>query len=165
MTTRPDWDWWAVGLAQAAAERADCTRRKVGAVVLDLNHRVIGVGYNGAPSGEPGCLTAGACPRGRHYLREGSTLGGRDVGVCGCGQDWPCPDAAKALSSYDTGGGSCIAVHAEQNAVLDADPVRRQGGTLYVTCQPCDGCWRMIKAAGISLVVWPQDGTIVYRSL
>lgn len=125
-------------MALAASARADCTRRKVGAVILDINHRVVGVGYNGAPSGEPGCLTANACPRGRMST-----------------------DEIAPMSSYDTGAGSCIAVHAEQNAVLDAPPWQRKGGTLYVTCAPCDGCWRMIQGSGVARVVWP-DGERVF---
>lgn len=138
MTTRPSWDEYGLGLALAASARADCTRRKVGAVILDWQHRVVGVGYNGAPSGEPGCLSDGACPRGRQNTVQ-----------------------VVPGSSYDTGLGACIAVHAEQNAVLDAAPWQRQGGTLYATCAPCDGCWRMIKAAGIARVVWPEGDRLL----
>ena len=130
---RPTWDEWALSLAAAASTRGDCTRRQVGAVILDTNRRVVGVGYNGAPPGEPGCLTAGACPRGQ--MSKDEVIPG---------------------SSYDTGTGQCIAVHAEQNALLDADPVRRRGGTLYVSCEPCDGCWRMIWGSGIARCVWPE---------
>ena len=60
---RPDWDEYALGLARAVATRADCRRSKVGAVILDADHRVVSTGYNGAPAGQKGCL-AGACPRG-----------------------------------------------------------------------------------------------------
>jgi dCMP deaminase len=132
---RPDWSDWALGLAVAAARRGDCTRRQVGAVILDAQHRVAGVGYNGAPSGQPGCLTAGACPRGRMSKTE-----------------------VVPGSAYDTGAGACIAVHAEQNAILDAPPWRREGGTIYISCEPCDGCWRLIWGAGLARAVWP-DGS------
>jgi dCMP deaminase len=130
--TRPGWDDWALNIAHAVATRADCTRRQVGAVILDTNHRVLSTGYNGAPASDPGCATAGACPRGRM-----STT-----------------DVAPG-SSYDTGIGSCHAVHAEANALLRADPLLRQGGTLAITHPPCDGCWRIIRASGIGRTIWP----------
>jgi hypothetical protein len=59
-------------------------------------------------------------------------------------------------ASYDTGAGSCVALHAEQNAILYADRARLDGATLYLTDAPCDGCTRMIKATRISRVVWPE---------
>lgn len=136
---RPGWDQWAVGIAQAVAQRADCSRRKVGAVVLDAHHRVLSVGYNGAPSGAPGCLTAGACPRGSSDVEPGS--------------------------SYDTGPGTCIAVHAEMNALLHADPVRQVGGTLALTDAPCQGCQKAIAASGVARAVWPLgDNHVVVKT-
>lgn len=130
--TRPSWDDYFLGIARAVAERADCTRRKVGAVVVDPQHRILATGYNGAPAGEPGCLTAGACPRGRESLQSVSPG-----------------------SSYDTGPGSCIAVHAEANALLYADGWHLRGATLYCTEEPCGGCARLIAGAGIAHVVTP----------
>ncbi|MDH6462047.1 dCMP deaminase [Micromonospora sp. A200] len=132
--SRKDWDEYYLDIAHAVAARADCTRRQVGAVIVNADHRQIGQGYNGAPPGEPGCLTAGACPRGRF---------GSDVVPPG--------------SSYDTGPGSCISVHAEVNALLDAGGrAACLGATLYVTDAPCDGCARIVRAAGIARVVTPQ---------
>lgn len=66
---------------------------------------------------------------------------------------WPCDSAADPGSSYDTGPGSCISVHAEANAIIYADHGRCLGATIYVTDQPCDGCYRLIDGAGISRVV------------
>lgn len=127
---RPDMDTYYMGIAVAVLARADCTRRKVGAVVV-LGDRIVSTGYNGAPSGQPGCLTNGACPRGQ--------LSALDVAPG---------------SSYDTGPGSCIALHAEQNAILRAGRDCR-GATLYVTEEPCDGCSRLIAGAGFARVVTP----------
>lgn len=127
---RPDWDTYYLQIARAVSARADCTRRKVGAILV-FGDDIIATGYNGAPSGEPGCLSAGACPRGRL-----STV-----------------DIAPG-SSYDTGPGSCIALHAEQNAIIRAGR-RSRGATLYVTDEPCEGCARLIRGSGISRVVYP----------
>jgi dCMP deaminase len=98
---------------------------------------VEGHGYNGAPAGEPGCLTMGACPRGQ--MSTSDILPG---------------------SSYDTGAGACIALHAEQNAIIRAGKNCR-GATLYLTDAPCDGCSRLIKGSGIARVVWPNGERIL----
>lgn len=132
MNQRATWDEWGLAIATAVASRADCSRRQVGAVVITNDHRIVATGYNGAPSGQPGCLTSGACPRAQSGVEAGS--------------------------SYDTGTGACIALHAEQNALLRASWEDLAGATLYITDEPCDGCWRMIKGTWIRLVVWP-DGS------
>jgi dCMP deaminase len=153
---RPDWDEYYLGIAQAVATRADCTRRQAGSVIVK-DHRIVGQGYNGAPPGHPGCLSAGACPRGRHFA-----LGPFDNNFCKCGNPWPCPEAAAPLSSYDTGPGACIAVHAEANAIIRASWTDLPGSTIYmVPGSPCDGCNRLIQAAMIRRAVWP-DGEQLY---
>jgi dCMP deaminase len=127
--TRPSWDEHFLFIAEAVSGRADCRRRKVGAVVVKEN-RIKSTGYNGSPPGGKSCL-AGQCPRGLKSKAE-----------------------VVPGSSYDTGAGSCIALHAEQNALLYASPDDRKGATLYLTDQPCEGCWRMIQGSGIARVVY-----------
>lgn len=123
--TRPGWDQYFLTVAHAVATRADCRRLHVGAVIVDPSHRIIATGYNGSPPGHPSCL-AGACPRAHTTVAPGS--------------------------SYDTGPGSCIAVHAEANALLYAH-TSVAGATLYVTHQPCGGCQRLIDASLITRTV------------
>ena len=130
MAERPSWDDYFLAIARSVAARADCTRRMVGAVLVDQHHRILATGYNGSPAGAPGCLTDGACPRGQQGL-----------------------DAVPPGSSYDTGPASCIAVHAEANALLRADGHLARGATLYCTDEPCDGCRRLIEGAGVARVV------------
>lgn len=130
-TPRPTWEEYFLSLARAVATRADCTRRQVGAVIVK-DHRVMATGYNGAPPGADGCLTKGACPRGAAGF-----------------------DAIPPGSSYDTGVGSCIAIHAEQNAVMYASYDQRQGATIYITDVPCDGCLKMLSGSGIDQIVTP----------
>lgn len=166
MNSRPDWDSWALGIADAVSARADCTRSKVGAVILDAERRVVSTGYNGSPPGGPSCL-AGECPRGRHYaltVPVPTAIGHVKAERCACGSAWPCADAVDPGSSYDTGPGACVACHAEQNCLLWA---RRSlvGCTLYVTREPCDGCLKMIKAAMLSRVVWSTPGGMASMSL
>lgn len=130
---RPNWEVWAMGIAFAVSLRADCRRSRVGAVVLDSEKRVIATGYNGTKPGKPGCL-AGECPRGLlsyAQLPSGGTY-----------------DDPNSL-------GFCIAVHAEMNAVLAADPLRIKDGLLAVTCKPCDKCMRQIQVTPLYRVIWP----------
>ena len=127
--TRPGWHKWAMGIAEAVAERADCSRRKVGAVIVDADRRIVATGYNGAPAGRAGCLTLGACPRASS-------------------------DAVSLQSSYSEGETRCIALHAEANALLRASWEEMKGSTLYVTCEPCYQCQTLIAGTPLAAVVW-----------
>lgn len=56
--------------------------------------------------------------------------------------------------------GHCIrALHAEQNALLQAAMIgiACEGATMYVTCQPCNTCAKMIINAGITRVIYEGD--------
>lgn len=119
-------------VAIAVASRADCTRRRIGAVILNQDHRIVSTGYNGAATGQAGCLTDNACPRGRASTEE-----------------------VPPGSSYDTGPGKCISIHAEQNALMELPRIATMGCTMYVTDVPCGGCERMIKGSNLDRVVWP----------
>src|SRR5882724_1390848 len=153
MTTRPGWQDYYLGIADSVAVRADCTRRKVGALVVKDNS-IISTGYNGSPPGEPGCLSDGACPRGRHYKKFYNYGMYAETGYgCGCGNTWPCSVSVAPGSSYDTGAGTCIALHAEQNALIRAGD-RAQGATLFCTEEPCEACMRLVRGAGISTAIW-----------
>lgn len=185
--TRPGWDDYFLHIAWAVSARADCTRAKHGTVIVK-DHTIIATGYNGAPSGVQGCLEGACprgrhypvpkyrpVPEGATfcayvygpYKREDAPPGAMhgtgcmckaDIKTCACGQDLPCPDAVPSGSSYDTGPGACISVHSEANAIMRGDFEKMQGATLYVTGEPCDGCWKLIKGAGIYHVYWPNGG-------
>jgi len=129
LSDRPSWDAWALGIADAVAARGDCTRSKVGAVLLDRKRRVCMSGYNGTVSGERGCLT-GFCPRGRLSY-----------------------DQVPAGSDY----GNCISIHAEENLLIHARREDLDGGTVYVTRAPCYRCLPRLKAAGVFRVVWRTE--------
>lgn len=132
---RPSWDEYFLNIAQVVATRGNCTRRQVGMVIVKDN-RIVSTGYNGAPSGEPGCLTDGACPRGRLSLDE--------------------------HPSYMSGNqdfSNCTALHDAQNAVAYASREDTVGATAYTTDKPCDMCGKLLRAAGVVRVVWPGSGT------
>lgn len=131
LITRPDWDDYGLLLARTVAARADCTRRQVGAVLMGPDHSIVTTGYNGGYSKGPSCLK-GECPRGRLSHEE-----------------LP-PD-----SPYDTGGGTCVALHAEWNVLLRASWSQMINATLYVTEEPCHICTNLIRGTQITKVVWP----------
>lgn len=59
--SRQSWDEYFLALAAQAATRSNCSRRKVGAVIVQGRH-IRSTGYNGPPAGYGHC-DAGACPR------------------------------------------------------------------------------------------------------
>lgn len=124
---RPSWHEYFLIIAEAVASRSDCERSKVGAVVVK-DRRVRATGYNGAPSGKSGCAT---CPR-------------------------RVSEAEPGVSDYSNGATRCVAIHAEANALLYCDREDLVGATLYVTREPCYACEKLIEAAGIAHVMWPE---------
>jgi dCMP deaminase len=179
--TRPGWDEWGLSIAKAVATRGECTRRRVGAVIISPKTRQIWAGYNGAAPGAPSCLD-GACPRGRHYqvsveapplAEEPHMITPRDLfsadivktllkprfARCACGKGWPCPDTVTPDSSYDSGAGKCIAIHGELQCLLDAGRSQLDDTcVMYVSEKPCPGCEKII-AGYLKRVVWP-DGEL-----
>lgn len=136
MDERPDWDTYFLAGATWVATRADCTRSSVGAILVNAQQEVRGTGYNGAPSGVPGCLSAGACPRGQ-----------LSYGDCAANSDYA----------------NCIGDHAERNAIRHATDL--VGATLYTTRAPCPACWTLIRASRIARVVCPTGRwTLKYLS-
>lgn len=129
---RLTWDEYGLSMATTAALRADCTRRRVGAALMAPDHSIISMGYNGGPSKGPSCLQ-GECPRG--------TLSHSEL---------------PADSAYDTGGGTCVALHAEWNVLLRTDWHKFEGSTLYITEEPCHICKVMIAGTRIARVVAPD---------
>lgn len=133
---RIDKDNYYLNIAKAVAARSTCLRRQYGAVIV-ADDEIIATGYNGAPRGEANCCDVEKC-----YCREHST---------------PIDEhAARHGDQY----GTCVAVHAEQNAIISAPRRSMRGATLYLAClddaidpAPCNICDRMIKNAGITRVV------------
>lgn len=133
---RIDKDNYYLNIAEAVAQRSTCLRRQYGAVIV-AGDEIIATGYNGAPRGEVNCCDTGKCYRCEHSE----------------------PIDCHAATHGDQYG-TCVAVHAEQNAIISAARRDMQGATLYLACldktidpAPCNICDRMIKNAGITRVV------------
>ena len=94
--------------------------------VIVKDKRILTTGYNGAPAGIKSCVEKGECLRKKLDIKSG------------------------------TRHELCYAVHAEQNAIIQAAKlgVSINGATLYCTHQPCVICAKMIINAGIIRVVY-----------
>ncbi len=126
-TSRPTWDEIFMEKAYVMGKRSTCLRRKVGAVIV-VNNREVASGYNGSVAGTIHCEEAG-CMREKLQIPSGER---QEI---------------------------CRAIHAEQNAIIQCaiTGVIPVGGTIYITCQPCVTCAKMIANAGIKRIVYDGD--------
>lgn len=125
-----------------AVGRRSTCLRRQYGALIVKDHIIISTGYNGAPRGEMNCSDAGFCERERRQVPSGER--------------------------YEL----CVAVHAEQNAIINGDPNKMKGATIYIvgfnadgtlaSGKPCLLCRRMIRNAMIEKVVYLEsDGSIV----
>ena len=100
--------------------------------VIVKNGVIVSTGYNGAPRGSENCCDIGTCWREANGIPHGER--------------------------YEM----CQAIHAEENAIMNANPVDRVGATLYlvgfedgrrIEAKPCKMCEKRIKNAQIRWVV------------
>ncbi len=96
--------------------------------IIVKDKHVVATGYNGAPSGIRSCVEKGECLRRKMEIPSGTR---QEI---------------------------CYAVHAEQNAIVQAAKygIAIQGATLYCTHQPCVICAKIIINAGIVRVVYEE---------
>lgn len=124
---RPSWDNYFMALASLAAQRSNCMKRRVGCVVVSPRSRRV------VSTGYNGT------PRGIRNCAEG-----------GCG---------RCNSGQGSGHGltTCLCIHAEENALLEAGRDRlREGAVLYCDTCPCLTCSIKIAQMGVSEVVYAQ---------
>ncbi|KAG8847459.1 Deoxycytidine monophosphate (dCMP) deaminase [Tulasnella sp. 330] len=69
---RPSWDSYFMTLSELAAQRCNCMKRRVGAILV-RNNRIVSTGYNGTPRGLKNC-NEGGCPRCNGEARSGEAL-------------------------------------------------------------------------------------------
>lgn len=114
---RPSWDQYFMQLASLAAQRSNCMKRRVGCVLV-REKRVISTGYNGTPRNLKNC-NEGGCT-------SNQTAGHTEVADTRIGPR--CNDGRGAGVGLST----CLCIHAEENALLEAGRERiREGSTLY----------------------------------
>ena len=123
------WDARFMELADEIATWASCYKPdRKVGAVIVKNKRIVTTGYNGAPAGIKTCVERGECLR-------------QKLGI---------PSGTRAEL--------CYAVHAEQNAIIQAARLGSSidGATLYCTHQPCVLCAKMIVNSGITRVVYRE---------
>jgi len=124
----PDWGTYFLDIADKVAQRASCSRAKVGCVIVNDN-RILSTGYNGAPQHRENCFQKGYCYREKHNIASGTKLE-----LC-----------------YASGA------HAELNAVVNAARfgVAIDNAEMYIVGHDfvCAMCQSVILNANISKVV------------
>jgi dCMP deaminase len=126
---RPTWDEYFMEIAHVVSKRSNCSRRKVGAVIMARNH-ILSAGYNGTPRGVKNCFEGG-CPR-----CAGKTPSGKGLDECLC--------------THAEQNAICQA--ALHGVAID-------GSTIYITLSPCLTCAKLIINSGIKEVVYDGDYT------
>ncbi len=121
------WDKRFIELAEVVAGWSSCFKLdRHVGAVIVKDKRILTTGYNGASSGIKSCMEKGECLRIKLNIPSG------------------------------TRHELCYAVHAEQNAIIQAAKlgVSVDGATLYCTHKPCTICAKMIINSGINRVVY-----------
>lgn len=124
------WDARFMEMAKLVATWSSCYQNnRKIGAVIVDDKRVLTTGYNGAPSGIKSCVDKGECLRRKRQIPSG------------------------------TRAELCYAIHAEQNAIIQAARlgISVKGATLYCTHQPCVICSKMIVNAGIARVVYEKE--------
>lgn len=120
---RISWDEYFMEMAELAAKRSTCLRRKVGAVIVK-DHQVLATGYNGAPKGLANCCDIGSCLR-----QEMGIPSGKNHELC------------RAVHAENNAITQCA-----------VNGVSCKGAVLYVTASPCSMCLKQIINAGITKI-------------
>ena len=121
------WDSRFMQMAETVASWSSCFQEnRHVGAVIVKDKRILATGYNGAPAGIVSCAERGECLRRKRNIASGTM---QEV---------------------------CYAVHAEQNAIIQAAKlgVSLEGAVMYVTHQPCVICTRMILNSGIKKVIY-----------
>ena len=121
------WDDRFMQVAFAIAQWSSCYQpNRKIGAVIVKNKRILTTGYNGAPSGYPSCCDREECLRRKMNIPSGKQ------------QEY------------------CYAIHAEQNAIVQAAKlgISIDGATIYCTHQPCVICTKLIINSGIERIVY-----------
>lgn len=121
------WDDRFMELCETISKWSSCFREGRNiGAIIVKNKRIMTTGYNGAPAGVESCRERQECLRDKLNIPSGKQAE------------------------------LCYAIHAEQNAIIQAAKmgIAIEGATIYCTHQPCAICAKMIVNAGIARVVY-----------
>ena len=124
------WDIRFMKMAYLISEWTSCNvEGRSIGAVIVKDKRIMTTGYNGAPAGLKTCKERGECMRRKLNIESG------------------------------TRAELCYAIHAEQNAIIQAARIGNttDGATIYVTNQPCVICAKMCINAGIKRIVYKDS--------
>lgn len=124
---RPSWDTYFMSLADLAARRSNCMKRRVGCILV-RDKRVLATGYNGTPRGLVNC-NQGGCTR-----CNGAVASGNGLEVCLC------------MHAEEN-----ALIEAGRERVGDAQT------TLYCNTCPCLRCATKIVQIGVREVVYSKS--------
>ncbi|MCL4341192.1 MAG: cytidine/deoxycytidylate deaminase family protein [Candidatus Thermoplasmatota archaeon] len=125
-SSRPSWDQYFMRMAFLAASRSNCTRRKVGAVIVK-DKNVLATGYNGPPSGTVHCDVVGC-------IRD-------DLDV-------PSGERHELCRGLHAEQNAIIQAAVHGVSIKDA--------VIYVTTHPCVVCSKMLMNAQIREIIYAQ---------
>lgn len=123
------WDGRFMQVARLIGKWSSCLRpNRQIGAVIVRDKRIVATGYNGAGSGILSCAEKGYCLREKQNIPSGTQ---HEI---------------------------CYAVHAEQNAIIQAAKlgIAIDNSVLYCTHQPCIICAKMIINSGIKRVVYEE---------
>ncbi len=121
------WDQRFMDMAEKVSTWSSCFQEnRQVGAVIARDKRILTTGYNGAGSGITSCKERGECLRRKLNIPSGTR---HEI---------------------------CYAIHAEQNAIIQAAKmgISVDGATIYCTHQPCSICAKMIINSGIRRVLY-----------
>jgi dCMP deaminase len=123
-STRPSWDEYFLGLADAASKRSTCNRGRSGCVIV-RDKQVLATGYAGSPTGLPHCDDVGHLMK--KVIEEDGQITEHCLRTVHSEQNAICQAAKRGISI--------------------------QGATIYTRMTPCRTCAMQLINCGISRVL------------
>ena len=135
------WDEYFMGIALLSAQRSKDSNTQVGACIVNQEHKIVSVGYNGMPTG----CNDDDMP----WEREGDFLNTKYPFVCHAELN-----AILNRIEFRMAYKGVFVCHAELNAILNRSAGSLQGCSLYVTLFPCNECAKAIIQSGIREIIY-----------
>lgn len=124
------WDDYFMATALLSAQRSKDPVTQVGAVIVNEDNRIVGIGYNGFPS---------KCEDDDFPWYKAS-------------------DTKDIVDDFDPiHDKKMFVVHAEANAILNRNCANLKNTRLYTTLFPCNECTKLIVQSAISKIYYMSD--------